>query len=111
MEGRGEAELTHNDAQLWIPVVLGFKHCQQYNQSRRTFRTCGNGKQQSVTVSGGSALSNDEIERMMADAQEHDNDYRKRDWAADVRHRADALARVVQRALAANADNCRRTSN
>ncbi len=48
----------------------------------------GTGKQQSVTISGGSALAKDDIERMMADAEKYAEEDRQRREEAEVRNRA-----------------------
>ena len=47
----------------------------------------GTGKQQSVTISGGSALSKDDIEKMMADAEKYADEDRQRREEAEVRNR------------------------
>jgi molecular chaperone DnaK len=64
----------------------------------------GTGKQQSVTISGGSALGKNDIERMMADAEKYAEDDRKRREEAEVRNRAETLAYTTEKFLAENAD-------
>jgi len=64
----------------------------------------GTGKQQSVTISGGSALGKDEIERMMADAEKYADEDRQRRDEAEVRNRAETLAYTTEKFLAENAD-------
>jgi len=64
----------------------------------------GTGKQQSVTISGGSALGKDDIERMMAEAEKYAEDDRKRREEAEVRNRAETLAYTTEKFLAENAD-------
>ncbi len=64
----------------------------------------GTGKQQSVTISGGSALNKDDIERMMADAEKYAEEDRKRREEAEVRNRAETLAYTTEKFLAENAD-------
>ncbi|HEY2553188.1 MAG TPA: molecular chaperone DnaK [Streptosporangiaceae bacterium] len=64
----------------------------------------GTGKQQSVTISGGSALSKDDIERMMADAEKYAEEDRQRREEAEVRNRAETLAYSTEKFLAENAD-------
>jgi len=64
----------------------------------------GTGKQQSVTISGGSALGKDEIERMMADAEKYAEEDRLRREEAEVRNRAETLAYTTEKFLAENAD-------
>ena len=64
----------------------------------------GTGKQQSVTISGGSALGKDDIERMMADAEKYADEDRQRREEAEVRNRAESLAYTTEKFLAENAD-------
>jgi len=64
----------------------------------------GTGKQQSVTISGGSALPKDDIERMMADAEKYADEDRQRREEAEVRNRAESLAYTTEKFLAENAD-------
>ena len=64
----------------------------------------GTGKQQSVTISGGSALGKDDIERMMADAEKFAEEDRNRREEAEVRNRGETLAYTTEKFLAENAD-------
>jgi molecular chaperone DnaK len=64
----------------------------------------GTGKQQSVTISGGSALGKDDIERMMADAETYAEEDRLRREEAEVRNRAESLAYTTEKFLSENAD-------
>jgi molecular chaperone DnaK len=64
----------------------------------------GTGKQQSVTISGGSALAKDDIEKMMADAEKYADEDRKRREEAEIRNRAETLAYTTEKFLAENAD-------
>ena len=51
----------------------------------------GTGKSQEMTITGGSALSKDEIDKMMADAEAHADEDRKRREEAEVRNQAETL--------------------
>jgi len=64
----------------------------------------GTGKQQSVTISGGSALGKDDIERMMADAEKYADEDRQRREEAEVRNRAETLAYTTEKFLSENSD-------
>ena len=64
----------------------------------------GTGKEQSMTITGGSALSKEEIERMMADAEAHAEEYRKRKEEAEIRNTGDSLVYQTEKFLADNAD-------
>src|SRR5450755_4278266 len=59
----------------------------------------GTGKEQSMTITGGTALGKDEIDRMMKDAEAHaEEDKRLRD-EAEVRNNADSLAFQTEKLL------------
>ncbi|HEX9034259.1 MAG TPA: molecular chaperone DnaK [Streptosporangiaceae bacterium] len=62
----------------------------------------GTGKQQSVTISGGSALNKDDIERMMADAEKYADEDRKRREEAEVRNRAETLVYTTEKFMSEN---------
>jgi molecular chaperone DnaK len=62
------------------------------------------GKEQSVTISGGSALSKDEIDRMMADAEAHAEEDKKRKEEAEIRNTGDSLVYPTEKFIADNAD-------
>jgi molecular chaperone DnaK len=64
----------------------------------------GTGKQQSVTISGGSALPKEDIERMMADAEKYAEEDRRRREEAETRNRAESLAYTTEKFLGENAD-------
>jgi molecular chaperone DnaK len=51
----------------------------------------GTGKEQSMTITGGSALNKDEIARMMADAESHAEEDRTRKQEAEIRNAGDSL--------------------
>ena len=64
----------------------------------------GTGKEQRVTISGGSALGKDDINRMMAEAEKYAEEDALRRDEAEVRNRADTLAYQTEKFLAENAD-------
>ncbi|MBM7770855.1 molecular chaperone DnaK [Actinokineospora baliensis] len=51
----------------------------------------GTGKEQSMTITGGSALPKDDIDRMVRDAEAHAEEDRKRREEAEVRNQAESL--------------------
>jgi molecular chaperone DnaK len=64
----------------------------------------GTGKEQRVTITGGSALGKDEINRMMSEAEKFaEEDARRRD-EAETRNRADTLAYQTEKFVAENAE-------
>ena len=64
----------------------------------------GTGKEQSMTISGGSSLPKEDIERMMRDAEVHAEEDRKRREEADVRNTGEAAVYGTEKFLAENAD-------
>ena len=61
-------------------------------------------KEQSMTISGGSALNKDEINRMMAEAEQHAEEDKKRKEEVEIRNSAEALVYQTEKFLADNAD-------
>jgi len=64
----------------------------------------GTGKEQSMTISGGSALPKDEIDRMVRDAEAHADEDRKRREEAETRNAAEQLVYSTEKFVADNAD-------
>ncbi|MHA6513750.1 molecular chaperone DnaK [Tessaracoccus sp. Z1128] len=62
------------------------------------------GKEQSMTVTGGSALGKEDIDRMVRDAESHAEEDRKRREAVDMRNEGDALVFRTEKLLAEHAD-------
>jgi molecular chaperone DnaK len=62
------------------------------------------GKEQSVTISGGSALSKEEIDRMMADAESHAEEDKARREEAEIRNNGDSLVYQTEKFIADNAE-------
>jgi len=62
------------------------------------------GKEQKMTISGGSALPKDDIDRMMRDAEAHAAEDHKRREEAEVRNTAEALVYQTEKFLRDNAD-------
>lgn len=62
------------------------------------------GKEQSMTVTGGSALAKDDIERMVKDAEAHAEEDRKRREAVDMRNEGDALVFRTEKLLAEHSE-------
>ncbi|MBC7307823.1 MAG: molecular chaperone DnaK, partial [Dietzia sp.] len=64
----------------------------------------GTGKEQSMTISGGSALPKDEIERMIRDAEQHAEEDRRRREEAETRNAAEQLVYSTEKFLSDNED-------
>jgi molecular chaperone DnaK len=62
----------------------------------------GTGKEQSMTITGGSALSKDEINRMMEDAESHAEEDRQRKEEAEIRNAGDSLLYSTQKFIKDN---------
>ena len=64
----------------------------------------GTGKEQSMTITGGSALPKDDIERMMKDAEAHADEDKKRREEAETRNLAESLQYQTEKFLAENGE-------
>ena len=62
------------------------------------------GKEQGMTITGGSALSKEEIDRMMQDAEAHANEDKQRREEAEIRNTGDSLVYQTEKFLSENAD-------
>ena len=61
-------------------------------------------KEQSITISGQSNLSDDDIDQMVKDAESHAEEDRQRREAAEVRNNADALVYQIEKLLSDQAE-------
>jgi molecular chaperone DnaK len=59
----------------------------------------GTGKEQAMTITGGTALDRDEIDRMMKEAEAHADEDKQRRDAAEVRNNADSLVYQTEKLL------------
>ena len=64
----------------------------------------GTGKEQAMTITGGTALGNDEIDRMVRDAESHAEEDRVRREAAETRNQADQLTHQTDKLLKDSGD-------
>jgi molecular chaperone DnaK len=64
----------------------------------------GTGKEQAMTITGGTALGNDEIDRMVRDAESHAEEDRVRREAAETRNQADQLIHQTDKLLKDSGD-------
>ncbi|WP_380277461.1 molecular chaperone DnaK [Kitasatospora purpeofusca] len=64
----------------------------------------GTGKEQKMTVTGGSALPKDDIERMMREAEQYAEEDHKRREAVETRNQAEQLVYSTEKFIADNAD-------
>ncbi|MCR5409609.1 MAG: molecular chaperone DnaK [Lachnospiraceae bacterium] len=59
----------------------------------------GTGKEQHITITGGSSMSDDEIDRAVKDAEQYEAQDRKRKEAIDTKNEADSFAFQTENAL------------
>ncbi|MDQ1580467.1 MAG: molecular chaperone DnaK [Microbacteriaceae bacterium] len=64
----------------------------------------GTGKEQSMTITGGSSLPKEDIERMVREAEEHAADDKKRRESAETRNTAEQLAYSIDKLIKDNED-------
>ena len=64
----------------------------------------GTGKEQSMTITGGSAIPQEDIERMVREAEEHADEDKKRREAADKRNVAENMAYQTDKLIKDNDD-------
>ncbi len=64
----------------------------------------GTGKEQSMTITGGSSLPKDDIERMVREAEEHAAEDKKRRESAETRNQAETLSYSVEKLIKENDD-------
>jgi molecular chaperone DnaK len=64
----------------------------------------GTGKEQSMTITGGSSLPKDDIERMVREAEEHAAEDKARRESAEVRNSAEQLAYSIEKLIKDNDD-------
>ena len=62
------------------------------------------GKEQTITVQGGSGLSNDEIDQLIKDAEKHAEDDKKAREAVEIRNKVDAAVYQTEKTLSDNGD-------
>lgn len=60
----------------------------------------GTGQQQQITISGSTALNDDEVDRMVKDAEQHAAEDKQRREEVEVRNNADALVNATEQTLA-----------
>ena len=59
----------------------------------------GTGKEQKITISGSTALSDDEVDRMVADAQEHAEEDEARKAEVEARNNADSMIYATEKTM------------
>jgi molecular chaperone DnaK len=67
-------------------------------------RDKGTGKEQSITITGGSSLAKEDIERMVREGEEHAAEDKARRDAAEIRNNAEQLAYSIDKLIKDNED-------
>jgi molecular chaperone DnaK len=114
---QGEREFTRDNKQLGTFELQGIAPAPRgVPQVEVTFdidangivqvhaRDKGTGKEQSITITGGSSLSKDDIERMVREGEEHAAEDKARRESAEVRNSAEQLAYSIDKLIKDNED-------
>ncbi len=64
----------------------------------------GTGKEQAITITGGTALEDDEIDRMIKDAEQHANEDAKKKELVETRNMAEGIVTSTEKMLEENKD-------
>ncbi len=64
----------------------------------------GTGKEQAITITGGTALEDDEIDRMIKDAEQHANEDAKKKELVETRNMAEGMVTSTEKMLEENKD-------
>jgi len=114
---QGEREMASNNKRLGMFELTGLAPAPRgVPQIEVTFdidangivhvgaKDLGTGKEQSMTITGGSALPKDDIEKMVRDAEQYAEEDRQRREEAETRNQAEGLVYTTERFLAENGD-------
>ena len=106
---RSEVFSTAEDNQpsVLIQVYQGEREFARDNKPLGTFESAkdkGTGKEQSMTITGGSGLGKDEIDRMVKEAEAHEAEDKKRKEDAETRNQAESFAYQTEKLVNDNKD-------
>ncbi|MCU1508778.1 MAG: dnaK [Glaciihabitans sp.] len=114
---QGEREFTRDNKQLGTFELQGIAPAPRgVPQVEVTFdidangivqvhaRDKGTGKEQSITITGGSSLSKEDIERMVREGEEHAAEDKARREAAEIHNNAEQLAYSIEKLIKDNED-------
>src|SRR5687768_7078532 len=77
-------------------------HIDAHGTEHVSAKDLGTGKEQRMTIPGGSAVPKDEVERMMREAEEYAEEDKKRRDEAETRNSAEALVFQTEKFLGEN---------
>ncbi|MSO78465.1 MAG: molecular chaperone DnaK [Acidimicrobiia bacterium] len=114
---QGESDMAYRNKTLGTFQLVGIPPAQRgVPQVEVTFdidangivhvsaKDLGTGKEQQMTITGGTALDRDEIDRMMKEAEEHAEEDKQRREAVEFRNNADSLVYQTEKLLKDQAD-------
>ena len=93
---QGEREFARDNKPLGTFELNGIVHVSAKDK--------GTGKEQSMTITGGSGLPKDEIDRMVKEAEAHEAEDKKRKEDAETRNQAEAFAYQTEKLVNDNKD-------
>ena len=93
---QGEREFARDNKPLGTFELTGIVHVSAKDR--------GTGKEQSMTISGGSALPKEDIDRMVKEAEAHAEEDKKRREDAETRNSAEQQAYSIEKLLKDNKD-------
>ena len=114
---QGEGEMVHRNKSLGKFQLVGIPPAMRGTpQIEVTFdidangivnvsaKDLGTGKEQSMTITGGTKLADDEIDRMMKEAEAHAEEDKKRREEAEARNQADSVIYQTEKTLKEQGD-------
>jgi molecular chaperone DnaK len=115
---QGESEMTDRNHQLGVFHLNDLPPAQRGTpQIEVTFdidadgivhvsaKDLGTNKEQSMTITGGTALEKDEVERMMKDAEKHAEEDKERKENIETRNSADSMVYQIEKLFKDNGDD------
>jgi len=105
-----EIKVAQGERQMWAPAPRGIPKIEvtfdidANGIVHVTAKDQASGKEQSMTISGGSALGKDEIDRMVREAEQYAEEDAQRRQTVETRNQADSLVYSTEKFLADNGE-------
>ena len=97
---QGERELARDNKSLGKFQLTGIPAARRgVPQIEVSAKDKGTGKEQQITISGSTALSDDEVDRMVKDAEAHAEEDKKQKEEVEVRNQTDSLCYSTEQTL------------